>query len=195
MWMCSACRNVFFGSSPNGISSFTCSTVIRKNFGYETSNIFTFRKFRTTRTQKVLFNLAIALLCADIIFLVGINRTGNEGGCVAVAALLHYFLLVAFSWMLVEAILQVYIIMIACTWSSRWEASHVWWKLSSLIAYNIATPSTCSKYHCLLRYAVLRALCIWSVQYMFPPTVPEVGKSAGGLCVPVHVEDCTSCLV
>ncbi len=36
----------------------------------------------------------------------GIERTSNENACIAVAALLHYFLLVSFAWMLVEAVLQ-----------------------------------------------------------------------------------------
>ncbi len=54
---------------------------------------FSFRKLRKGRSQKVLLNLALALLCANIIFLVGIERTENYEGCLAVAALLHFFLL------------------------------------------------------------------------------------------------------
>ena len=64
------------------------------------------RKLRSSRSQKTLFNLAIALLCADVIFLGGIDKTESYIGCVVVAACLHYFLLASFIWMLIEGILQ-----------------------------------------------------------------------------------------
>ncbi len=38
-------------------------------------------------------NLALALLCLNVVFLVGIERTDVFTGCVVVAALLHFFLL------------------------------------------------------------------------------------------------------
>ncbi len=68
--------------------------------------IFFFRKFRKGRSQKVLFNLALALICTDIIFLAGINQTENDIGCMIVAGMLYYFLLASFLWMMVEAVLQ-----------------------------------------------------------------------------------------
>ena len=54
----------------------------------------------------VLLHLSLALLAVDIIVLAGVDQTSNYGGCCAVAALLHYFLLVSFLWMLVEAVIQ-----------------------------------------------------------------------------------------
>lgn len=54
----------------------------------------------------MLFSLALALLVVDVTFLAGVNATDSPASCMAVAALIHYFLLVAFAWMLVEAILQ-----------------------------------------------------------------------------------------
>lgn len=54
----------------------------------------------------VLLNLAVALLAVDILVLVGVDRIENENGCIAVAALLLYFLLASFSWMLVEGVVQ-----------------------------------------------------------------------------------------
>lgn len=36
----------------------------------------------------------------------GIGQTQDLKGCIAVAVLLHYFILVAFMWMLMEGILQ-----------------------------------------------------------------------------------------
>ncbi len=38
--------------------------------------------------------------------MVGIKQTNNEYFCMSVAVLLHYFILVSFLWMLIEAILQ-----------------------------------------------------------------------------------------
>ncbi|XP_062611810.1 adhesion G-protein coupled receptor G4-like, partial [Saccostrea cucullata] len=65
-----------------------------------------FKTLRKGRGQQTLFNLALALLCSMIIFLVGMDRTESYYGCITVAALMHYFLLVSFMWMLVEGFLQ-----------------------------------------------------------------------------------------
>ncbi|ESO88055.1 hypothetical protein LOTGIDRAFT_126903 [Lottia gigantea] len=46
------------------------------------------------------------MLCSWIVFLAGINQTDDYGGCIAVAVLLHYFILASFMWMLMEGILQ-----------------------------------------------------------------------------------------
>jgi hypothetical protein len=53
----------------------------------------------------VLFNLCIALLCGLIVFCAGIETaTWNVIPCTVVSALLHYFFLAVFSWMLCEGI-------------------------------------------------------------------------------------------
>ncbi|XP_053386553.1 uncharacterized protein LOC123538400 [Mercenaria mercenaria] len=65
-----------------------------------------FKHLRNGRGQQVLVNLSVAMLCSSIIYLVGIDRTESYGGCIAVAVLLHYFILVTFMWMLVEGLLQ-----------------------------------------------------------------------------------------
>lgn len=64
------------------------------------------RKLRQGRAQQTLFNLALALLCSWLVFLAGIEQTHNYVGCLIVAVMLHYFILVSFMWMLMEAILQ-----------------------------------------------------------------------------------------
>jgi len=46
------------------------------------------------------------MLISWIVFLAGIKQTSSYGGCIAVAALLHYLILVTFMWMLVEGFLQ-----------------------------------------------------------------------------------------
>ncbi|XP_070192111.1 uncharacterized protein [Littorina saxatilis] len=65
-----------------------------------------FKKLRKGRAQQTLFNMAVALLCSEVLLLVGLNQTANYGVCLAVAVLLHYFILVSFVWMLIEAVLQ-----------------------------------------------------------------------------------------
>ena len=52
---------------------------------------------------QILLNLALALLISLVIFLAGIERVENKDTCVAMAALLHYFVLVAVLWMGLEA--------------------------------------------------------------------------------------------
>lgn len=62
-----------------------------------------FRKYRTGISGKILFNLCLALLFSLVVFIIGIERVENESICVAMGALLHYFVLVAIFWMGVEA--------------------------------------------------------------------------------------------
>ena len=50
----------------------------------------------------VLLNLCGTLAIAQILFLVGINRTEDRGVCRGIAIALHYFLLAAFTWMLID---------------------------------------------------------------------------------------------
>ncbi|XP_060578573.1 adhesion G-protein coupled receptor G2-like, partial [Ruditapes philippinarum] len=65
-----------------------------------------FKHLRNGRGQQVLINLSVAMLCSSVLFLVGVDRTESYGGCIAVSAMLHYFILVTFLWMLVEGLLQ-----------------------------------------------------------------------------------------
>ncbi|XP_022807522.1 adhesion G-protein coupled receptor D1-like isoform X1 [Stylophora pistillata] len=54
--------------------------------------------------SQIRLSLAVALGAGQIIFLIGINATENKAACVTVAALMQYFLMAAFCWMLVEGI-------------------------------------------------------------------------------------------
>ena len=54
-------------------------------------------------------NLCISLSIAQIIFVVGVDKTGPLNGdvpthCQVIAVLLHYFFLVSFMWMLMEGV-------------------------------------------------------------------------------------------
>lgn len=62
-----------------------------------------FREIRKNKQSNIVVGLAISLLAVLVIFIAGIDKTGNAAGCRAVALLLHYFLLSAFFWMAVEA--------------------------------------------------------------------------------------------
>ncbi|XP_029358553.1 CD97 antigen [Echeneis naucrates] len=64
------------------------------------------RSIQGTRTT-IHLHLCICLLVADVVFLAGISRTKPVGGCRFVAALLHYFFLAVFTWMLLEGV-QLY---------------------------------------------------------------------------------------
>ncbi|XP_041067390.1 adhesion G-protein coupled receptor G2-like isoform X2 [Carcharodon carcharias] len=65
-----------------------------------------FEKLRKDYPSKILINLCTALLLLNMVFLIDswISAYGIEGLCIAVAALLHYFLLVSFTWMSLEAL-------------------------------------------------------------------------------------------
>ncbi|XP_060606054.1 uncharacterized protein LOC132758398 isoform X2 [Ruditapes philippinarum] len=65
---------------------------------------FIFWRRVKTKRVKILMNLCVALVISYVTFLVGVDRTEDEKGCAAVAALLHYIYLVVFSFMLAEGI-------------------------------------------------------------------------------------------
>lgn len=53
--------------------------------------------------KAILVHLCLALAAAQLIFLVGIDRTEPRTTCQVTTLLLHFFLLSAFGWMVVEA--------------------------------------------------------------------------------------------
>ncbi|XP_053146039.1 adhesion G-protein coupled receptor G6 isoform X2 [Hemicordylus capensis] len=65
-----------------------------------------FEKLRRDYPSKILMNLSTALLCLNLVFLLDgwIASFDIEGLCIAIAALLHYFLLATFTWMGLEAV-------------------------------------------------------------------------------------------
>uniref|UniRef100_A0A6Q2Y0S2 Adhesion G protein-coupled receptor G4b n=1 Tax=Esox lucius TaxID=8010 RepID=A0A6Q2Y0S2_ESOLU len=64
------------------------------------------RKIRRDYPSKILINLSLALLGLNMVFLVNswLSSVGSYGLCVAVASVLHYFLLASFTWMGLEAV-------------------------------------------------------------------------------------------
>ncbi|VDN29702.1 unnamed protein product [Cylicostephanus goldi] len=63
-------------------------------------------------------NLCFSLLVAELVFVIGMDRTANRVGCSIVALLLHYFFLAAFCWMLLEGY-QLYLMLIQVSRDSR----------------------------------------------------------------------------
>lgn len=64
-----------------------------------------FRKIRRDYPSKILIQLCAALLLLNLVFLLDswIALYNTQGLCIAVAVFLHYFLLVSFTWMGLEA--------------------------------------------------------------------------------------------
>lgn len=69
------------------------------------TNLLSFRKIRRDYPSKILIQLCAALLLLNLIFLLDswIALYDTRGLCIAVAVFLHYFLLVSFTWMGLEA--------------------------------------------------------------------------------------------
>lgn len=65
-----------------------------------------FRKLRQKDVTKYHIQLCCALIGMLLVFVIGIDRTENFGGCVAVSVLIHYFTLAAVMWMGAEAVLM-----------------------------------------------------------------------------------------
>ncbi|XP_041475954.1 latrophilin-like protein LAT-2 [Lytechinus variegatus] len=75
--------------------------------------IFAFSFFKSlwnTRTT-IHRNLCISLLTAQLLFLVGVERTEHDIVCTVIAAILHYTFLCSFAWMALEGI-QLYIMLV-----------------------------------------------------------------------------------
>ncbi len=53
--------------------------------------------------RKILIQLCISMLGLYLTFLIGIDSTHSEVGCLIVAALLHYFVITTVLWMGAEA--------------------------------------------------------------------------------------------
>ncbi|WKX94760.1 hypothetical protein Q1695_011768 [Nippostrongylus brasiliensis] len=73
--------------------------------------VFTFFKSLYNVRNTIHRNLCLSLMIAELVFMIGIDRTENAIGCSIVALLLHYFFLVAFCWMLLEGY-QLYLMLI-----------------------------------------------------------------------------------
>lgn len=71
--------------------------------------ILTFKFCRSIQGARttIHLHLCVCLFMADLIFLAGISQTKPEGGCRFVAAMLHFFFLGVFTWMLLEGV-QLY---------------------------------------------------------------------------------------
>lgn len=69
-------------------------------------NVFYFpisRMLRETIPPKILMNLCTAIICLNIVFLVGVDRDEkSNAGCKTVAFLLQYFFLAIFCWSGIE---------------------------------------------------------------------------------------------
>ncbi|GBM79772.1 Adhesion G-protein coupled receptor G4 [Araneus ventricosus] len=92
-------------ATPSIITYIGCSLSIF-GFGIIILTFAIFRKWREYIRHKILFNLSVCLASFLLIFLIGIQKKEWEYGCMAVAILLHYFMLASVFWMLVEAFLQ-----------------------------------------------------------------------------------------
>uniref|UniRef100_A0A8C0HTZ0 Adhesion G protein-coupled receptor E1 n=1 Tax=Balaenoptera musculus TaxID=9771 RepID=A0A8C0HTZ0_BALMU len=72
-----------------------------------TMAIITFLLCRTIRNHNTYLHLhlCVCLFLAKILFLTGVDKTGNQVGCAIIAGFLHYLFLACFFWMLVEAVM------------------------------------------------------------------------------------------
>uniref|UniRef100_UPI003590164E adhesion G protein-coupled receptor L2-like n=1 Tax=Myxine glutinosa TaxID=7769 RepID=UPI003590164E len=74
---------------------------------------FTFCCFRGLQSDRntIHKNVCLNLFFAELLFLLGINKTDMALVCSVVAGLLHFFFLAAFSWMLLEGV-QLYLLLV-----------------------------------------------------------------------------------
>ncbi|XP_039262019.2 uncharacterized protein LOC120338148 [Styela clava] len=61
-----------------------------------------FSSLRKNLTNQIHSVLGFSLLVAYVLFLTGVEQINNRNGCITIAAFLHFFLLSAWGWMIVE---------------------------------------------------------------------------------------------
>uniref|UniRef100_H0XZ72 Adhesion G protein-coupled receptor L3 n=1 Tax=Otolemur garnettii TaxID=30611 RepID=H0XZ72_OTOGA len=95
--------------------------------------VFTFCFFRGLQSDRntIHKNLCVSLFVAELLFLIGINRTDQPIACAVFAALLHFFFLAAFTWMFLEGV-QLYIMLVEV-----FESEHSRRKYFYLVGYGM----------------------------------------------------------
>ncbi|ELK37654.1 Latrophilin-3 [Myotis davidii] len=150
--------------------------------------IFTFCFFRGLQSDRntIHKNLCISLFVAELLFLIGINRTDQPIACAVFAALLHFFFLAAFTWMFLEGV-QLYIMLVEV-----FESEHSRRKYFYLVGYGmpalIVAVSAAVDYRsygtdkvCWLR---LDTYFIWS--FIGPATLIIMVRKEYGKCLRTH---------
>ncbi|XP_075354972.1 adhesion G-protein coupled receptor G6 isoform X2 [Mycteria americana] len=111
-----------------------------------------FEKLRRDYPSKILMNLSTALLFLNLIFLLDgwIASFDIDGLCIAVAALLHFFLLATFTWMGLEAVhMYIALVKVFNTYIRRYILKFciIGWGLPALvIAIVLASANTNASY-------------------------------------------------
>uniref|UniRef100_H3A5T7 Uncharacterized protein n=1 Tax=Latimeria chalumnae TaxID=7897 RepID=H3A5T7_LATCH len=72
--------------------------------------IVTFKCFNSVRTTSttIHLHLCVCLFLAELLFLIGMDRTSNKTLCGIIAGFLHYLFLACFAWMILEGV-QLYL--------------------------------------------------------------------------------------
>ncbi|KAL3883198.1 hypothetical protein ACJMK2_029488, partial [Sinanodonta woodiana] len=102
------------------------------------AHLIVWRYVKSARSS-LLMNLCAALIISYVIFLAGVDRTGNKNACTAVAALLHYFYLSVFFLMLAFGIeIAVSVIYVFVTRSRiRWLLPIAWILPAVIVAVSL----------------------------------------------------------
>lgn len=91
-----------------------------------------FKRLHQELSAKVLVQLCVSLFVVDLTFIIGVEQINRPALCTIVAIVIHYFTLVSFLWMLIEALLMYYSFVIV--WPPR-EGGDIY--KSSLAAWGI----------------------------------------------------------
>ncbi|XP_027060604.1 adhesion G-protein coupled receptor D1-like isoform X2 [Pocillopora damicornis] len=87
-------------------------------------NYFFIRDVRQPLSQ-IRLSVSMSLGAGQIIFIAGINATENKAACVTIAALMQYFLMAAFCWMLIEAIYLYFFVVKVYNINTKMHMYHV----------------------------------------------------------------------
>ncbi|KAL9974052.1 hypothetical protein ACROYT_G011043 [Oculina patagonica] len=94
-----------------------------------------FLNLKTHDTQ-IRFNLVISIAAAQLVFILGIDATQIKTACIVAAAAMHYFFLVAFCWMFIEALaLYLNVVKVFNTHFKMWPVYGFSWGFPLIIVF------------------------------------------------------------
>ncbi|RMX53208.1 hypothetical protein pdam_00024388 [Pocillopora damicornis] len=109
------------------INIFPCVLMLLLLFPLSNSLFFNYFFIRDVRQplSQIRLSVSMSLGAGQIIFIAGINATENKAACVTIAALMQYFLMAAFCWMLIEAIYLYFFVVKVYNINTKMHMYHV----------------------------------------------------------------------
>ncbi|XP_076347019.1 adhesion G protein-coupled receptor L2-like isoform X2 [Tachypleus tridentatus] len=110
-------------------------------------SIVCFISFRALRSRRIMItcNMSVCLLVINLLILTGLNHTQHKVACALIAGVLHYAVLAAFAWTLLEGIYLYQTVVLVFSWLN--DVKPIWfYVLGYGLPFVIVTVSSSLRY-------------------------------------------------